>query len=144
MTKQTKILIGVGVVALAYYFYTKKSKGVATSTTTPTSGGGIPNDFPTFPKGQPSDRQVECEKRLTERLKTMKPDNLQSFKATFMSDCLSSEAIKYDACLDSFANVKMANLDLAIGSCMGCKNGEVYGLNSTNGKIMCHIVKKGY
>lgn len=34
MTKQTKILLGVGAIALAYYFYTKR-KGNSTTTQTP-------------------------------------------------------------------------------------------------------------
>jgi len=48
MTKKTKILIGVGAVALAYYLYTK-SKG--TTTTTP------PNNTPTNPCGE---NEVPC------------------------------------------------------------------------------------
>jgi hypothetical protein len=146
MTKTTKIVLGVGVIALAYYLYTKRGKGSSTTTQTPsnTSLPPIINDFPTLPKGKPSDRQVECEKRLVEALKTMRPDNLQEFKSKFISDCQSKEAIQYDACRDSFANVKMTNYDLAIGKCMGCKSGEVYSINSSNGKVMCHKILKGY
>ena len=148
MTKQTKILIGVGVVALAYYFYTKRGKGATTQTSSNPSVPPIINDFPKLPSDyKPSDRQIECDKRLVERLKTMRPSNLQEFKSKFMSDCQSKEAIQYDTCLDKQANVKYQTaegFDLAIGQCMGCKSGEVYSINGTNGKVMCHKIVKGY
>lgn len=142
MTTNTKIIIGVGAIALAYYFYTKRGKGGATSTKTPPSGGGIINDFPSFPKGQPSDRQVECEKRLTEKLKTMRPDDLQKFKSEFMNNCQSQEAIKFDACIEKQANLRFKSAkayDLEVGSCMGCKKGEVFSISSTDGKMKCQV-----
>jgi hypothetical protein len=37
MTKTTKIVLGVGAIALAYYLYTKRNKGGATSTETPSA-----------------------------------------------------------------------------------------------------------
>ena len=45
MTNQTKIIIGVGAIALAYYFYTKRNSSVPTSNekpSEPNSGGSKP------------------------------------------------------------------------------------------------------
>ena len=147
MTKNQKIVLGVGAIALAYYLF-KDKFALYPKPEHGTSSGGIP-----IPRGQEtpstptSDRQIECEKRLVEALKTMRPDNLQEFKSKFMSDCQNKEAIQYDACLDKQANVRYQSklgFDLTIGQCMGCKSGEVFALNGTNGKVMCHKVLKGY
>ena len=84
---------------------------------------------------------------IVDKLKTMRPDNLEGFKTTFMNDCLSSEAIKYDACLEKQANVRYVSIqayNIAIGQCMCCKSGEVYDINSSNGKVMCHKILKNY
>jgi hypothetical protein len=124
MDKQTKTLLGLGAIAVALYFILRPKGPNAQTPMQPT---------------ETSDRSKECENRLQEKLKTMRPDDLEGYTKMFMQDCMSAESIKYEACQMELANVMMTEQGVIehIANCMGCAEGQIWGISSTDGKTKC-------
>ena len=121
MEKQTKTLLGLGAIAVALYFILK------------------PKSTQEVPPSNDMVRMQDCNKRLEEKLKTMRPDDLEGYTKQFIDYCMSEESIKYDKCQDELANVNLTEQGYndSIANCMGCNQGQVWGINSTNGQMGC-------
>jgi len=148
MTQNQKIAIGIGALALGYWLYTKNKANKSVETPATSSNPAnikLPEGSTIFVRSHEyipttiEKRENECKNRLVEALKTKRPDDLQGFKITFMRDCLSKDGILYDACQSKLANVRMTPQGYkdAIAQCMGCSKGQIYNINSANGKLGC-------
>lgn len=127
MDKQTKTILGLGAIAVALYLILRP-KGAKAQMPMPIT----------------DERSKECENRLQEKLKTMRPDDLEGYTKIFMQDCMSAESIKYEACQMELANVQITEQGYNdhIAKCMGCAEGQIWGINSSNGKMGCITPRK--